>query len=104
MELKEKTLYINTIKRCKRLGAISEKEIIIQLAKEIEYYRNEISNLENELGKQQTAEQLEAISNQGITKNPDTVHLTVYPTGILDEEKEVKDVERCKKELKRRQE
>lgn len=52
MELKEKTLYINTIKRCKRLGAISEKEIIIQLAKEIEYYRNEISNLENELGKQ----------------------------------------------------
>lgn len=61
MELKEKTLYINTIKRCKRLGAISEKEIIIQLAKEIEYYRNEISNLENELGKQQTTEQLEAI-------------------------------------------
>lgn len=27
------------------------------------------------------------------------MHLTVYPTGILDEEKEVKDVERCKKEL-----
>lgn len=87
---KEKDLYRSTVNRCRRMGAISEEDIIIQLAKEIEYYKNTISYLKNELDKQQKAETLEAISNPGITINADTVYLTVYPPGILDEKGSVK--------------
>lgn len=36
---------------------------------------------------------LESISIPNITINADKVHLTVYPIGILDEEKEAKDDE-----------
>ena len=83
------------IARTARDGAINEIETIAMLEMEIEGYRKKIINLERHIRKIEKEEEpvneiLEALSIPGITINADTVHLTVYPSGILNEEQEVK--------------
>lgn len=86
------------IKRTKRIGAKNFLESIALLEKEIEGYRKKIFRYEKDLAINKKEEQpingtIESISIPNITINADTVHLTVYPSGILDEEKEAKDNE-----------
>lgn len=86
------------IKRTEMMGANDLLESIALLEKEIEGYRKKIINLERHIQKIEKEKQLvdeihEALSIQGIMINADTVHLTVYPSRILDEEKEAKDDE-----------